>query len=70
MDYKKLIELLKNEGLEITEEAAKKLVPIFMNFIKEAIVKSENKFDDALLLLMPLIEKQLLAYAEEINKND
>ncbi len=70
MDYKKLIELLKNEGLEITEEAAKKLVPIFMGFIKEAIVKSENKFDDALLLLMPLIEKQLLAYAEEINKND
>jgi len=67
---KRLVSKLKDAGKEIGEEAAKDLVEIFFETAREEIIESENKYDDMLLGVLPMIEKQLLAEAEDINPDD
>ena len=65
-----LSDVLKNEGLEIAEETAKKVLDVVFRITEEEIKKSENKYDDLALAVLPLIKPMLFEMVEKINPND
>lgn len=69
-DLKVLLEKLKNQGLELTEEAVKIFVKQLVEWLKESAAISENKIDDIAALGLPELEKLALNLADQINKAD
>ncbi len=66
-DPKMLVEKMKNEGLDIAEDAAGKVFMSVMSWMKESAVASENKIDDMIVGLMPPVEAYVM---EQIDKID
>ncbi len=67
----KILANVKAEGLEITEEAAKALVPVLLGVVKTIVEDTSNPFDDMVYATMKtLLETELLELAEKINKAD
>ena len=69
-DLKVLLEKLKSQGLELTEEAVKIFVKQLVLWLKESAAISENKIDDVAALGLPELEKLALSLADDINKAD
>lgn len=69
-DIKELLVLLKNNGLELGEEAAKIFVKQLIVWLQQSAALSENKFDDIAALGLPELEKLALALADKINPED
>lgn len=69
-DLKELLKKLKDQGLELTEEAVKLFVKSLVAWLKESAAISENKIDDIAALGLPELEKLALGLADEINKAD
>lgn len=69
-DLKVLLEKLKSQGLELTEEAVKIFVKQLVEWLKESAAISENKIDDVAALGLPELEKLALGLADQINKAD
>lgn len=67
MDKKALVEMLKAKGLDIAEDALKDLLDVALSIAEELVKKSENKYDDLLLVVLPQIKPYLL---EAIDKLD
>ena len=65
--FSALVEKLKVHGLEVAEETAKALTVSVLEWVKESAVLSENKVDDVLAVLIPLIEKPILDLEDKIN---
>jgi len=63
-------EELKKEGVEIAEEAAKAFIKALLRVIPKVIIASENKYDDLLLAVLPVVEPILMNLADDINKED
>lgn len=59
-DVKKLVEKLKDEGLDIAEDAAALIVESSLDWVSESAVKSDNKYDDLLAALVPVVKAYLL----------
>ena len=70
MDFKGLLDELKGEGIEVAEESAKVLIRAVMNWLEKEVIASENKYDDLLLAVMPIMKQKLLELADDINKDD
>lgn len=67
----KIIEVLKAEGLEVTEEAIKAFIPIIMKIVKVIVEDTETSWDDALYgMVGGKLEELALGFAEKINKED
>lgn len=66
-DAKGLVANLKGRGLDIAEDAAKILVEEVLNWTEESVKLSENKFDDAALLLLPTLKKAALEAVDKID---
>lgn len=66
-DKKALVAKLKERGLDLAEEAAKDLLESTMDWIAESAILSENKVDDIVAPLFPIIKPHLL---EQIDKID
>lgn len=66
-DLKVLAEKMKQEGLEVAEDAAGKMVKCVMIWLKDSAVKSENPFDDMIAPFLIPIEKYIM---NEIDKID
>lgn len=67
MDKQALLDLAKAKGLDIAEDALGKLLEAAFEIAEEMVKKSENKYDDLLLVVLPQIKPYLL---EAIDKLD
>lgn len=66
-DLNHLIALLKDEGLDVTEDLAKVLVQAVFDWIKFSAKKSDTRIDDLIASLIPNIEPWIM---ERIDKID
>lgn len=66
-DTKVLVEKLKAKGLDLAEDAAVIALGEVLDWFKESATASENKYDDIILAVLPLIEQAAL---EQIDKID
>jgi len=66
-EFTKLVDSLKEDGLEIAEDAAKKVVERVMDWVAESAQESENSMDDVLVALMPMIKPTVLSYVDKIH---
>ena len=70
MDKKKLVEILKENGLNIAEEAATTTVKGIFKSIKEIVKATPSKTDDLLIPLIAVIEPPILALIDKIDGED
>lgn len=66
-DLKVLGELAKAKGLNIAEDAAEELYGVLKEWLVQSAQISENKYDDLILAVIPMIDELVL---EEIDKID
>jgi hypothetical protein len=66
-DVKVLAEKLKVKGLDVAEDAAKVLVEETLNWVAEEAVKSENKIDDLLIAIIPVVKPYVLNAVDKID---
>lgn len=64
---KELVAALKEKGLEVGEDVAIELVKLLFPFLSRLVVLTENKVDDMLLAILPLVETQILALLDKID---
>lgn len=67
MDFKPLLEKLKTHGLDIAEDAAKVLMIEVLDFAEKMVIDSENKYDDMLLAVMPMVKSEMLKAIDKID---
>lgn len=70
MDFAEILEKLKKEGLEMTEETAKKAITVLLDAAADFVKNSPNPYDDFALGAIEPVKKLLLGLAENINPND
>lgn len=66
-DLKVLVVALKGRGLDLAEDAAKIIVEEVLNFVHESAIASENKFDDLVSALIPMIKPHILSEVDKID---
>lgn len=66
-DPKALLEALKAQGLPVLEDAAEKTIEAVFTWLQESAVKSENRIDDALMVLYPHAKELALGQADKID---
>lgn len=67
----KVKEVLKEEGLEVTEEAVKAFIPVLMKVLKVFVEDTETKIDDmAYGYFADDVNRLAIQLAEKINKAD
>lgn len=66
-DVKDLVARLRARGLDLAEEAGKIVVEETLNWTEESVKLSENKFDDAALILMPTIKEAAMSAVDKID---
>ena len=68
VDIKKLIiDELKKEGLDIAEDAAISAVKAVLKVVPKVVAATENKVDDILVAIIPVIEPALLDLLDKID---
>jgi len=68
MDAKKLLlKELKQEGLNIAEDAAEGAVKAVFRAVAKFAAQSENKMDDVLIAILPVIEPHVLKLLDGID---
>lgn len=64
---KMIVEELKLNGLEISEDVAIAVVKVVLGLIPKVVIATENKVDDLLLALLPIIEPKILEALDKID---
>ena len=67
MDFNALVDRLKGQGLDLAEEAAKLVVIETIGWLGDEVLKSENKYDDLLLAVFPLVKDAILKQVDKID---
>jgi hypothetical protein len=67
---KSMSEILKDAGLEGSEEALKQALPDLIDLFAEKAAESENKIDDLIAPFLVQFKPQLLELLEKINSKD
>ena len=67
MDKKKLVEILKKNGLNIAEDTAILAVKSIFKAIPEIVKETENKVDDLLIPLISVVEPSILKLLDKID---
>lgn len=62
-----LMASLKAKGLNIAEESLKLIVEELFDFISKAVIKSENKYDDLLLAVLPIAKPKIMELLDKID---
>ena len=70
MDFQKLLDALKKDGLELTEEALAKLLNTVLDWGEETVKATPNSYDDILLIAIPKIREELRKLIDKINGVD
>ena len=58
---------LKEQGLEIGEEMAIAAVKVILGLVPKIVIATENKIDDLLLALLPIIEPKIMEALDKID---
>lgn len=66
-DVKELLGKLKSQGLDVAEEAAKVLVSETLDWMAESAAASENKFDDLLVAIVPVVKPHIMDMVDKID---
>lgn len=66
-DPKALLEKLKDQGLDLAEDAAGLLVEAVFDWVGESALMSETKFDDLLAGVLPVVKPHVLALIDKID---
>lgn len=67
-DVKDLLEKLQSKGLNVAEEAAKVLVEEVLAWVSESAALSENKIDDLVAVIVPVVKPYILKAVDSIDK--
>ena len=67
MDYKLLLIELKKHGLDLAEDAARDVVEAVFSWLETEVVKTENKIDDLLVAILPVIKPHILKAIDKID---
>ncbi len=66
-DLQALLDGLKNDGLELAEDAAKKVVSGVLGWVEESAKLSENPYDDILLPVIAAAKPAIMASLDKIH---
>jgi len=66
-DVKELVEILKVNGLDLAEEAAELAVKSVLEWVEKSADLSENKYDDLLKAVIPMVKPMLLKGLDKID---
>ena len=66
-DLKVLGEKLKARGLDLAEEGAKIVVEEMFSWLEESCKVSPNKYDDLLLVVMPIVKPEIMKQVDKID---
>lgn len=69
-DPKDLLEKLKDEGLDVAEDAARLVFLKTMEWVKESADISDGIVDDLIVKLIPSVERWVLDKIDEIDGED
>lgn len=69
-DPKELLEVLKSKGMVIAEDAAMILIDSLFEWLDKSADLSENKYDDLLKAVMPILKDEVKKLADDIDKTD
>ena len=69
-DLKAFGEKLKEQGLELAEEAVKAIYVAFKAWLKESAAKSTNKIDDVVAGFIDQLDAVVLPKVDDINPAD
>lgn len=64
---KAMVKELKAAGLNVGEDAAREVIKAVFKALPAFVLATENKYDDMLVLLIPVIEKEILAKVDKID---
>lgn len=62
-----LVKQLKKAGLNVGEDAAAEVVKAVFKALPSFVLATENKYDDMLIALFPIIEKEILSKIDKID---
>lgn len=65
-----LLDELKKQGLDIAEDAAMSTVKAVVKALPPFFLATENKYDDLLVGILPVIEPSLLQVLDKIDGED
>lgn len=66
-DVSALVEKLKARGMDVAEEAAKEALDAVLEFFEESARLSENKYDDLVLAIVPMLKEEALKAIDKID---
>lgn len=66
-DLNELVARLKPQGLNLAEDSANALVKEVLLWIKDSAVASDNKFDDLVLAVLPMVQDYILQQVDKID---
>lgn len=69
-DLKKLMDHLKDQGLELAEDAAEKVYNGVMNWVEESAKVSKNPIDDIVILVRKQIDGIVLPQIDKIDGHE
>jgi hypothetical protein len=64
---KELVDALKDNGLEVAEDAVLTLFKVMYPFITRFVLATPNKLDDIVVVLLPVLEPIILDYIDKID---
>ncbi len=67
---KEMLQILKDRGLDVAEEALAEVVEGAFELIEALIVKSANKYDDMALVVLPKLKEYALAAVDKLDGED
>lgn len=67
---KEILDSLKAKGLDVAEEALAEVVEGLFEVAETLIVKSENKFDDMALVVLPKLKELTLKALDKLDGED
>lgn len=65
---KEFLDALIKEGFDILEEDAMRLFKVVFPFMSKFVLATENKVDDVLAVILPVLEPYIIKYIEKIAK--
>ncbi len=65
-----MVDELKKEGLEIAEESVRMICKAMFRVIPKVVMASENKLDDMVVVVLPILEPMVMDLIDNINKAD
>ena len=66
-DGQALVEKLKARGLDVAEDVATEVLGAVFEFFEESAVLSENKYDDLVLAILPMLKNEALKAIDKID---